>query len=279
MNQLPKDMYTKIADYLDCPEDALALGRTCKQIKDDLNLAILDDTYSNQLSNQHWIDGVVSVETVWFKFLHILPYNQVHTVQFRCKFKDQGWGNRKGTLGIKEDDIDGSNDSHKCVASSPTAEHHETDLILEFQPKPGHTYTMFRYVGQGGGHQLFVTNPSIRLLTYNREFVQNAKTFQNDLSLVQSNFGIQMVIANIDFLLKGVESGEDQDSNLVSPFTSVGIDTSNVDKLNSIKIFFTMLLDFQIQRGSENERIQLIIEDEVSEEESFNENFSDESSF
>ena len=170
--QLPSGIKQFITSFLN-PEDALAFATTSMNIKEDLGLRVTNNSYG--LTNQNWYGGYADghMERIWFRCIPISQV-QIHTIQFVCDFKDQGWGNRKGRLYIREDKSKNNYDG-TIVARSLIAEHHKTSLKLTFQPKPGKNYTMCYEVGGGGGHELIVKNPCFRQLLYCDEGVESMR--------------------------------------------------------------------------------------------------------
>ncbi len=249
MEQLPQEIHKKIGMFLK-PEDALDLSSTSKHMREGIDLAPLNDTFSHkeQLKDQHWYGGYADGdrEKIWFRFMPLFLQDKVHTIKFTCEFKDQGWGNRKSRLYIREDKNDG-NHQGEVIAETPIAEHHATNVTLEFQPRPGKNYTMCFVVGGGGGHELFVRNARILTLVYGRTIANIASLFQKNalVPLVNNQFGVAMMKSSIDILIRSLDRGEEQDESLSSCFTDIGIDTTKKDILKAIKNFITLYLDFK----------------------------------
>jgi hypothetical protein len=271
LSTLPKELYRRITDYISSPEDVLALASTCKKIKDDLNVAILDDKYSSSqlLINKEFLNCEEgTMHKIWFQFLHPLPQSQIHTIQLKCSIVYDGYVLRTGHLTIYEDDNENDgNDERKVVYENkfPMIIHSATHMKIEFHPKPGCTYTTSYMIKNGNNHHHI--EPSIRFLTYNREFVRVANTFQNDLLLTNCTFGIQMMIALTDLMIRNIERGEDQDVVSLSPLASRGFDISSADELNSIKDYFTNLLEFRFERERQIEKQREKDEVEMNEDE------------
>lgn len=251
---LPSDVLKNVANFIPA-YDAINYANISKKTKDVLNLAIFDDTYSHQLTDQQWTGGYVDgdQERIWFRFMPLLLKNQIHTVQFTCIFRDQGWGNQKGQLYIREDK-NRNNYLGDIIARSPIAKHDETILKLSFQPKPDKNYTMCYTVGGGGGHELFVKNPCIRQLLYNNDGIVDVGNKFNHKSIapvVNNNFGSKMMIGIIDSLIRCIENDLDQDAGLASSFISVGFDTTNICELRAMKKFLINLIEFRGESISE----------------------------
>eukprot|EP00555_Chaetoceros_dichaeta_P009764 CAMPEP_0198254274 /NCGR_PEP_ID=MMETSP1447-20131203/4599_1 /TAXON_ID=420782 /ORGANISM="Chaetoceros dichaeta, Strain CCMP1751" /LENGTH=197 /DNA_ID=CAMNT_0043940257 /DNA_START=270 /DNA_END=863 /DNA_ORIENTATION=+ len=100
--------------------------------------------------------------------------NKHPSVIFQCKWKDQGWGNRKGSLRITEELTEeeqinwNQNPNRDIVASSRRnpAPHEETSLYLNFEAKQDKKYYIWYSVGGGGGHSLHVDDICIKEIIY-----------------------------------------------------------------------------------------------------------------
>jgi len=86
---------------------------------------------------------------------------RVNRMRFSIKWKDQGWGNRKSYFVLKL--FDGTN----LISSFNIfgiAEHDWETKTIEFSDeqgicdaaRPGYHYELWRYVGGGGGHHMYV---------------------------------------------------------------------------------------------------------------------------
>jgi len=235
------------------PQEALNLSSTSKQMSENVDLAKFNDTFSFQdereLTDMHW-SGPRSTgheERIWFRFMPlILGDDRVHTIQFKCQFKDQGWGNRKGKLYVREDK-NPSNFQGEVVAQTPIAEHHKMNVTLEFQPKTGKNYTMCFVVGGGGGHELFVYNPCILTLVYGRKIATVAAQFQKKSlkPILKNPFVVGLMKTTIASLIRSLDCGEQQDEDLASCFTKIGFDTTKKDILETIMDFVDTCVEFQ----------------------------------
>ena len=99
----------------------------------------------------------------------------VHSVVLKCRWVDQGWGNRKGMLSIVAPGGAAPDDyaawGAQVVCGQEPAPHREEPLTLRFRPsacsrEPNATYTICARAGGGGGHSLTVSNVSVRILRY-----------------------------------------------------------------------------------------------------------------
>jgi hypothetical protein len=250
ISTLPGDIHTDIASYL-LPLEALNFAKTCSRIHNDLSFTVFEDSYSHQreLQDQHWYGPYVDGERTWFRFMPmLLDSYRIHTIRFECDYVDQGWGNRKSKLYIREDKNE-SDYKGDVMTESGIAEHHETHLSMEFQPKPGKNYTMCFYVGGGGGHELFVRNSRIRLLLYHCDPILAAvgtKFKREEVApMINFGFGMKMLLAVIDSLIGGIEDGRKGDEGVMSVLASVGFETSNIHELKAMKQFLSLLHQFR----------------------------------
>eukprot|EP00466_Bigelowiella_natans_P000788 jgi/Bigna1/54151/estExt_Genewise1Plus.C_290052 len=121
---------------------------------------------------KHWRGQYRDPQVKWMDAPEALKGSPQY-IKAKVTWKDQGWGNRKGSLALKLiDDTDG-----KIIESLNLfgiAEHHETsreetftveNCLLLQKAKKGHRIEVHRYVGGGGGHELFVSNFSV-ILSY-----------------------------------------------------------------------------------------------------------------
>jgi len=242
---LPREILIRVSKYLQSGE-AMDLASTCSTIRHGLDLGPIDDIFSHDLSDQSWDEhntGHVGNYMLWFRFMPLFLQSYIHTVQFECEFQDQGWGNRKGKISIFEVE----SDSLKTMASSPTAEHHETNLKLEFQPQPGKNYAIHYRVGGGGGHRLLVRKPRIRTLIYGRQMGIVLRAFQvkSLIPHIRNTFVAKMMIVNLDLLIGSIGRNEDQDEGVSSLFVEMGFDTQNIEVLNSIRKFLDEVTKWQ----------------------------------
>mmetsp|Transcript_16624 Transcript_16624/g.24566 ORF Transcript_16624/g.24566 Transcript_16624/m.24566 type:complete len:182 (+) Transcript_16624:122-667(+) len=95
----------------------------------------------------------------------------VHTVFLKCRWRDQGWGNRKGMISVVTKSGTPPNDdkpwNNQVVCGSGPAPHDLTPLLLQFRPKEEQQpYKIWLRVGGGGGHRLVVEDLSIHVLSY-----------------------------------------------------------------------------------------------------------------
>jgi hypothetical protein len=158
LTRLPAEIVDNVADFLEL-QDASRFSRCCKRIhrafplntKDPPTLLLLPggSEFIEEYYHQNRPGPEIPVDS-----------NIVHTVVLETMWKDQGWGNYKGTLFIVAYDSNCSIDDRnqfsrgRVVRTSPLARHEENLLRMEFRPRSGEIYRLWMYVGSGGGHRL-----------------------------------------------------------------------------------------------------------------------------
>jgi len=107
----------------------------------------------------------------------------VHSVIIKYRWRDQGWGNRKGTLFVVKNDGKAPNDyaapnpKFVIAQSKDVAQHEWSTALLSFRPErlevsddhPNRepfacTYHLWERTGGGGGHSLYISDLEIRCL-------------------------------------------------------------------------------------------------------------------
>jgi len=106
--------------------------------------------------------------------LPVVP--NAHTMVIKCRWKDQGWGNRKGMLSVITKGGRAPDDykawPEGVMAGAEPAPHRTEPLLLSFRPRHGvgeedQPYGIWYRVGGGGGHRLIVEDLRVGALVYN----------------------------------------------------------------------------------------------------------------
>lgn len=255
--QLNSDLKKRIADYL-CASDAIWFSQTCKSIHHDLDFQTMIDvySYSRYLTREHhwrptdYHEG--DTERIWFRLFPIVLKNPIHTIRFTCYVRDQGWGNRKGKLYIRQDKNE-NNYKGDIIAESPLVDHEDRDISFQFSPEPGMKYTMCYVIGGGGGHELYVRDPEVQILYYhNRGIVDAANMLRKkDIAPIrESKFGLKLLIGAVERLIQDNKSGlkMPKDDALADSLAHVGLDPYNIDQLNAMMKFLASLEAFRNPR-------------------------------
>jgi hypothetical protein len=166
---LPADLLEKVADFL-LVGDAFRLSRTSKAVYSLFPLSMLE---SLLMKRTRMVGKSVGEPRCHRgpKIPVFLPI-RTHTIVIQCKWRDQGWGNRKAKFLIvahkksnnhTDDNVDNINNG-RVVVQSPIAEHSETLMTLSFSPSrttaeiEEEVYHLWYEIGGGGGHQLHITS-------------------------------------------------------------------------------------------------------------------------
>ena len=126
-----------------------------------------------------------------------------HSIKITCKWKDQGYGNRKGrmfvirnkkvTTSLQHDDLSGTGE---IIYASPIVKHYDSILKTEFTPMSNSsavnndTYSIWCHVGQREGHTLDIKNLSIRYLVHEESMKIPCMLHQILIRNMHSNEGI-----------------------------------------------------------------------------------------
>lgn len=172
---LPSDILRKITrDFLH-DRDTLQLISTCKDIRNLVNVSIVkqsllfDHPLEKSKDWHNWDD-----EPHLWQLFSDLDQNSAacsshlsSVVTLICKYKDQGWGNRKSQLLISEViDTPGAKCKGMTVCASPIARHDWDQLKLSFSPEKNKSYGIYYKVGHGGGHSFHVRDVKVYSLVY-----------------------------------------------------------------------------------------------------------------
>lgn len=154
-------------------QDALALGSTCR------TLNILRVLPRQPLeSTKSWRNPSSQYSPHLWQTIEPLDGLRVHSVLLDCKWRDQGWGNRKGMISVVKNEGKAPNDytkwSEDVVCGKEPAPHESTMLQLSFRPgggdsqqqqqQPRDVYKIYARAGGGGGHALTVSDLNVREL-------------------------------------------------------------------------------------------------------------------
>jgi hypothetical protein len=168
LQQLKLPVITReIASYLNT-NDAYHLAQSCKVIHSDLSLTTL---LPLKICEDRCWQNTGDIPRCGPKIPLVYGARRTHSVEIQCKWKDQGWGNRKGQLFIvgQPEHLSqvygmtgyaGFVHGYK-VCTSRIADHVSTNLFMSFTPREGMYYCVWYVVGGGGGHELKVSELAV----------------------------------------------------------------------------------------------------------------------
>jgi hypothetical protein len=174
MLQLPSVLKTRIASYLEA-SDAFALSNTCKTLHHDLGLSILPPY--ELLFSQVWVgDATTGDVPVRSERIPIFA-SHPHSIYVSCRWKDQGWGNKKGRLFVVAEDIGEKDvgkegcdgewfDGGQLVWESPLVSHEFTHLKIMLIPQKNKEYHFWYRCGKEGGHMLMVEDLVVQTIFF-----------------------------------------------------------------------------------------------------------------
>lgn len=179
--RLPSVLKTRIASYLN-HRDAICLNQTSKVFHNDIRLSSLSPSYELMYS-QIWLGETVAGDVPCRGEMIPIFSSRPHSVTLTCRWRDQGWGERKGRLYIvgetksilsqdKQQQHDNETNEKdlfhggKVICESPLAPHEFTMMDLSFAPKINEKYYLWYRCGGGGGHLLMVENLIVHTLAF-----------------------------------------------------------------------------------------------------------------
>lgn len=161
--ELPSVSKRKITSFLDY-RSAVRLSNISKDVHSDVTLSLLSPRY--ELVYSHIVYGESATGDIPIKSARIPIFgDNPHTIFLKCRWKDQGWGERKGRIFVVAHSEENANDncqanehfeSGKVVYMSPVASHSFENLSIAFSPQKSTMYHLWYIVGGGGGHLLII---------------------------------------------------------------------------------------------------------------------------
>lgn len=162
LDQLPEVVLSNLANYLS-PEDLARLSQTCRRLHSLLPHSIIirgADFTIHGPRGGHWAPE---------PYFDMPPLTSiVKCLALSVKWRDQGWGNRKGEIFLQLMRPTDSREDEMIVEKRQVfgiAEHDEVKVRTDLRgepvvtlARPGDFYRFMRNAGGGGGHQLIVSN-------------------------------------------------------------------------------------------------------------------------
>jgi hypothetical protein len=224
----PGDVMQRIASFLP-PRDALNLSYSCKGLHTCLSLSKLPPRiiFKKMQLSGHVIHGDTCYEAGMIPILHPRP----HTVRIACRWRDQGFGNRKGECWIvgrrssHARDVEELFDGGRIVYESPSAPHNESLLSVEFCPLEEEIYHIWYKVGSGGGHTLLLRKCIIEELVYDdsdQNFASNCFRLKACRVLMEGppapDFLFQILLATCKSARMALKNGQEPDEAIKAVF-------------------------------------------------------------
>jgi hypothetical protein len=177
--RLPPEVLVRVASYLSV-DDVSRFSQTCHPLHRSLGLTRLAHVRVLAATIAPWIGSIAhgDRQQQWRKIPPLVLPKQQHRlrrIMFRCRWSDQGWGNRKGRLYIRAFPSSMQvaprhlypGHGGRLVCDSPTdAEHHESTLRLSFEPREDEVYYLYYKVGGGGCHTLHVHDATLGVILW-----------------------------------------------------------------------------------------------------------------
>lgn len=220
---IPVELQKKVVSFLSI-KDAFKLARLSKSLHKALNLSTvhLPDPIS---SSQLWLGGVDGGALPSHGIsIPLLMKNRLHSVILRCRWHDQGWGNRKGQVYIVA--ARRGNPKGRVAFASPVAPHSEADLTMEIAVHEADSYYLWYKVGESG-HELHIRDLTVQLVLHDRPGIHLAKNFNAMRSQgalrYERDFHFRILQVVTQSLLDQIEENRPPDINLANFFEAAGI--------------------------------------------------------
>lgn len=173
---LPNELKRRTASFLS-PRDAMRLSETCRSLHSNLSLRLLRNSRVLFQRAQHFTGDRVNGDQQR-PFVRIPCISRrVHSMTITFRWRDQGWGNRKGQLWVVARDrsvpIDESKPFHggKVICESVLAPHETEEYRMTFltSSMDGEVYQLWYRAGSGGGHSLHLFDGRLNTVIFDDE--------------------------------------------------------------------------------------------------------------
>jgi hypothetical protein len=180
---IPPEIKQKIATFL-CPHDAVQVGLTCVALRQSLSLSSLDPPlllFARMDRVGDFEHGDYPVRAFRFPILN----RRVHSLSLGLRWRDQGWGNRKGQVfvtAISASTVSQRRDAFedgRIVFESDIAPHEQSALRINFVPIDSDIYYFWYKAGGGGGHSLHLSDGNLRTVIFDDEHQTIAHSYRN----------------------------------------------------------------------------------------------------
>ena len=217
---LPFELQKNVAEYLSVL-DASRLSQCSHLLHQNLFLStislplLLDATWHGNAN-----DGDTSQLA---RHIPILFRNRVHSVILQGRWRDQGWGNRKGQVHLM---AKRGNEPTRIVFESEIANHMDDDLRIVFHLVENEEYSLNIKVGGGGGHSLHIKELTTTLVIMDSDTQTLAVNFaalkQQGALQDEKPFHFQLLRASAQALQTQINAGTALDVHLKQLFESTG---------------------------------------------------------
>jgi hypothetical protein len=188
---LPSDLKKDVASFLRT-KDVHFLNQTSRAVHADLCLSTLAPAFQ-LYSSSHWNgDSLTGDHPLCGRKIPIFFGSSIHSIILTCRWRDQGWGNRKGQLFVlgfpdseNRDPDNLSFSDGRLAYRSQIAPHAEERLKFSFKRRRNEIYYIWFKAGGGGGHELQIADLIVHTAVFDDRDRTLAKTFQ-----ALSNMGV-----------------------------------------------------------------------------------------
>jgi exonuclease VII small subunit len=207
---LPSDLKTRVASYLGY-KDAVRLSSACRAFHADIRLSRLSPPYELIYSQDFFGDPTTGDVPCRGECIPIFS-SRPHSIRITCRWKDLGYGSRKGRLyivaetansnGKAEESNDDTSDKEafqdgRVVCESPLVSHEYTGLEFTFVPRKNEIYHMWHRCGCG--NILMVEHVVMHTLVFDdqqksTQIMYSTLSRLNMLGCVEDSGGADMVV-------------------------------------------------------------------------------------
>jgi len=256
LSALPNDALYHAVSFLDSKE-ALQLPVLNSSFRETLSLSSLHNPTPMFVRNT-WYGardetGNTPRRSVW---IPVLFPNRTHSIVLTCRWRDQGYGNRKGGLFVvavdTHDDPNATTlesiENGKIVYESPLAPHEEQSLQMSFSYSPSKAYYLWYRVGGGGGHQLRVHNLEMHTIIHDSPgqwIGRNYKALHSQ-GFVQDNNTFSLGMLRLIAQLGQEENTPESRLRIAAFFGATGFDMSEAS-MKALEEIATALLANDLQ--------------------------------
>jgi len=252
---LPLDALNHAVSFLDS-KDALRLSELNSSFRDTLSLSALHNPTPLLIHNvwhgTHEEASNTPGRSVW------IPAHfprRTHSIVLTCKWRDQGFGTRKGALFVVAVDVHDdpnsttlqSMDNGMIVCKSPLAPHEEESLRMSFSYSSSKAYYLWYRVGSGGGYGLYVNDLKCHTIIHDSpgKFIGRSYKVLNSRGFLQNN-DISLRMLQLIATMGQEEMPQGIRVHLVAFLSIMGFDVSK-GSMKALEEIATALLEHQHQ--------------------------------